>query len=133
VSPAEPAVDAEQLDTVRVSREAVGELQQAQEHGGYAPAWKSTNAWALAREGRIDEALDEAREAAAEMEGSDNLTARAGVVVHLAEVLRASGDLDGAAEALELAISLHEEKGNVVNAEQCRQLLASESATSAEA
>ena len=65
------------------------------------------------------------------MAGSDNITAHAEVLVDLAEVLRASGDPGGASEALELAIGLHEEKGNVVNAEQCRQLLANEPATGA--
>ena len=109
--------------------EAVAELELAREHGGYAPRWKSNRARALARAGRIDEALDEARDAAAAMTGNDNLSAHAGVLVDLAEVLRASGDPDGAAEALEHAISLHEEKGNVVNAELCRQLLADEPAT----
>ena len=109
--------------------EAVAELELAREHGGYAPRWKSNRARALARAGRIDEALDEARDAAAAMTGNDNLSAHAGVLVNLAEVLRASGDPDGAAEALERAISLHEEKGNVVNAELCRQLLANEPAT----
>jgi hypothetical protein len=62
---------------------------------------------------------------------SDNITARAEILVRLAEVLRASGDPAGASEALALAISLHEEKGNVLNAEQCRLLLANEPATDA--
>ena len=111
--------------------EAAAELELAREHGGYAPRWKSNRARALARAGRIDEALDEARAAAAAMTGNDNLSAHAGVLVDLAEVLRASGDPDGAAEALALAIRLHEEKGNVLNAEQCRRLLANEPATNA--
>jgi tetratricopeptide (TPR) repeat protein len=110
--------------------EAVAELELAREHGGYSPRWKSNHARALARAGRIDEALEEARGAEAVMSGNDNITAHAGVLVYLAEVLRASGHHDGAADALERAISLHEEKGNVVNAEQCRRLLAGEPATS---
>ena len=111
--------------------EAVAELERAREHGSYAPLWKGNRARALAREDRVDEALDEARDAEAAMTGSDNITVHAKVLVQLAEVLRASGDADGASEALERAIVLHEEKGNVVNAEQCRQLLAGEPATSA--
>jgi hypothetical protein len=39
-------------------------------------------------------------------------------------VLRADGDLIGAEAALTEAVALHEEKGNVLPAEQCRQLLA---------
>jgi tetratricopeptide (TPR) repeat protein len=107
------------------------ELELAREHGGYAPVWKSTHARALAREGRIEQALAEAREAADAVDGSDNISGRAGILVDLAEVLRASGDHSGAADALELAVRLHEEKGNVVNAEQCRQLLANVPATDA--
>ena len=79
------------LDQGRESRSAA-ELEQAREHGGYAPLWKSNRARALARNGQLDEALDEARAAAAAMAGSDNITAHAEVLVHLAEVLRASGD-----------------------------------------
>jgi tetratricopeptide (TPR) repeat protein len=111
--------------------ESVDELEEARELGGYAPAWRSTRARALARIGQIDEAVEEARSAADAMAGRDNITARAEILVHLAEVLRASGDPGGASEALALAISLHDEKGNVVNAEQCRQLLADEPATGA--
>jgi class 3 adenylate cyclase/tetratricopeptide (TPR) repeat protein len=111
--------------------EAMTELELAREHGGYAPVWKSTHARALAREGRIEEAVAEAREAADAVDGSDNISGRAGILVDLAEVLRASGDHSGAADALELAVRLHEEKGNVVNAEQCRQLLANVPATDA--
>ena len=111
--------------------ESLAELEEARELGGYAPLWRSNRARALARSGQIDEAVEMAREAADAMAGSDNITAHAEVLVHLAEVLRAGGDTSGASEALALAISLHEEKGNVVNAEQCRRLLANEPATGA--
>ena len=58
------------------------------------------------------------------MAASDDLTARALTLTHLAEVLQLHGDAAGAAEALAAAIGLHEDKGNVVNAERCRDLLA---------
>jgi tetratricopeptide (TPR) repeat protein len=116
------------LDQGRVE-ESVVELEQAREHGAYAAIWRSNCARALVRKGQIDEAVEEARAAADAMAGRDNITARAEILVHLAEVLRAGGDSGGASEALTLAISLHEQKGNVVNAEQCRQLLANEPAT----
>jgi tetratricopeptide (TPR) repeat protein len=118
------------LDQGRVE-ESVAELEQARELGSYAPIWRSNRARALARNGQIDEAVEEARAAADAMAGRDNITARAEILVHLAEVLRASGDPGGASEALALAISLHEEKGNVLNAERCRRLLANEPATGA--
>ena len=58
------------------------------------------------------------------MSQSDDITARAEILVDLAEVLRARGDVAGATEALAEAIALHEEKGNVLDAERCRELLA---------
>ena len=81
--------------------ESIAELEEARELGGYAPAWRSTRARALARIGQIDEAVEEARAAADAVAGSDNITARAEILVHLAEVLRASGDPGGASEALD--------------------------------
>ena len=41
----------------------------------------------------------------------------------LPSVLRAHNDLVGAADALAEAVALHEEKGNVLPAKRCRQLL----------
>jgi hypothetical protein len=58
------------------------------------------------------------------MARSDNITAHAETLVDFAEVLREHGDLSGAADALAEAVALHEEKGNVLPAEHCRQLLA---------
>jgi tetratricopeptide (TPR) repeat protein len=111
--------------------EAVAELEQAREIGVDAPLWKSNRARALARLGQIDAAVELAREAADSIARSDNITSEAEVLVHLAEVVRAAGYADEASEALTQAVALHEEKGNVVNAEQCRQLLANEPATGA--
>ena len=78
----------------------------------------------LARRGETEEAVALAREAVASMADSDNITAHAEILVDLAEVLRAHGDLAGAADALAEAVALHEEKGNVLPAERCRELLA---------
>ena len=71
-----------------------------------------------------EEAVAVAREAADFMAGNDDITAHAEILVDLAEVLRAHGDLAGAAAALAEALALHEEKGNVVAAEHCRRLMA---------
>jgi class 3 adenylate cyclase/tetratricopeptide (TPR) repeat protein len=100
------------------------ELEQAREVSGDAAAWKSARARILARRGDLDEAVGLAREAERAAAGSDDLTARAEVLVDLAEVLGASGDPRGAAQALAEAVSLHEEKGNALNAEHCREFLA---------
>ena len=58
------------------------------------------------------------------MADSDNITAHAEILADFAEVLRAHGDLVGAADALAAAVGLHEEKGNVLPARRCRELLA---------
>ena len=77
----------------------------------------------LAVLGRDADAVVLAREAADFMEGNEDITAYAEILVDLAEVLRAHGDMPGAADALAEALALHEEKGNVVVAEHCRRLL----------
>jgi tetratricopeptide (TPR) repeat protein len=107
--------------------DAVAELEQATDIYG-DPAWKATRARVLARRGETEEAVMLAREAIASMTDSDNITARAEILVDLAEVLRADGDLPGAATALIEAVNLHEEKGNALPAERCRELLASSAA-----
>ena len=103
--------------------EAVDELEQAGDVYG-DPTWKSARARVLARRGETEEAVILAGEAIASMAGGDNITARAEILVDLAEVLRAHGNLAGAAAALAEAVGLHEEKGNAVPAERCRELLA---------
>jgi class 3 adenylate cyclase/tetratricopeptide (TPR) repeat protein len=105
--------------------EALAELEQARQHiHGDAPSWKSARARVLARRGQMDEAVTLAREAVASMARSGDITAHAETLVDLAEVLRAQGDLTGARDALTEAVALHEEKGNVLPAEQCRRRLA---------
>jgi tetratricopeptide (TPR) repeat protein len=104
--------------------DALFELEQAREIYGGSPQWIISRARVLARRGETDEAVRLAREAAALSSGSDDITTRAETLVDLAEVLRAHGDLAGAAEALGEAIDLHEEKGNVLPAQRCRDLLA---------
>jgi hypothetical protein len=88
------------------------------------PAWKVAGALLLARRGETEEAVGLAREAIASMADSDNITAHAEIPVDFADVLRAQNDLVGAADALAAAVALHEEKGNVLSAERCRQLRA---------
>ena len=104
--------------------EALEELEQAREVYGDAPKWKAARARVLAHRGRTAEAVALAREAAEYLAESDDITTRAEVLTDLAEVLRADGNRRGAGEALAEAIALHEAKGNVVNAERCRELLA---------
>ena len=104
--------------------DAAAELEQARDIYSGDPAWKAADALLLARRGETEEAVALAREALASMAGSDNITAHAEVLVDVAEVLRAHGDLAGAADSLAAAVVLHDEKGNVLAARRCRQLLA---------
>ena len=103
--------------------DAAAELEQAQAVRD-APAWRIADARVRARRGKTEEAVVLARETVASMVDRDNITARAELLVDMAEVLRAHGDLASASAALAEAIALHEEKGNVLPAEQCRELLA---------
>ncbi len=105
--------------------DALAELELSRELYGDAPKWKAAHARILALSGRRAEAVAVAREAAEFMAGNDDITAHAEILVDLAEVLRAHGDSAGAAAALAEALALHDEKGNLVAAERCRQLLAS--------
>ena len=113
--------------------EAIAELEQARERGGYAPLWKSNRARALARvKGRSTKLLDEARDAAAERWPGATTSRRMPRSSSTSPRSFARAAIrTGPRRRSQLAISLHEEKGNVVNAEQCRRLLADEPATGA--
>jgi hypothetical protein len=78
----------------------------------------------LARAQRTEEAVALAREAVHSMAHSDDLTSRAELLTWLAELLSAAADATGATAALAEAMQLHEEKGNVLPAQRCRELLA---------
>ena len=104
--------------------DALVELELARDVFEEAPKWKASRARVLAHRGETQEAVPLAREAAASMDGNDDITTHAELLVDLAEVLRADGDIIGAGNALVEAIALHEEKGNVLSANRCRALLA---------
>jgi tetratricopeptide (TPR) repeat protein len=85
--------------------------------------WRSIRAKAVARQGDLDRAELLAREAVAIAEGSDFLLAHADALADLGEVLEVAGRIGEAAEALEAAVSVHEQKGHLVAAETCRRRL----------
>ena len=103
--------------------DAAGELDDAAVLYADRPEWRTSRARILAAEGRLDEAVVLAQEAAELDFERDNLTQWALKLVDLAEVLQAAGDRAGAEAALEQAIGLNDEKGNVVAARQCRERL----------
>jgi ATP/maltotriose-dependent transcriptional regulator MalT len=86
--------------------------------------WRSTRAKVIARRGEHTAAERLAREAVGIAEGSDFVVARAEALADLGEVLELAGRSGEAGRALEEAIELHLEKGNVVAADVCRVRLA---------
>ena len=104
--------------------DAWAELERGRERAGDAPGWKMAQARLLARQRRGEEAMALARGAVRAFIISDDLTSRAGILTQLAEVLQAAGDTLGAAQALTEAVALHEEKGNLLPAQRCREQLA---------
>jgi DNA-binding SARP family transcriptional activator/tetratricopeptide (TPR) repeat protein len=87
--------------------------------------WRSIRAKVLARRGEFDEANRLAKEALALAEAGDFLMAHADALMDYAEVLELAGLGDEAARALEEAIDLHSQKGNLVAIDVCRAHVAS--------
>jgi class 3 adenylate cyclase/tetratricopeptide (TPR) repeat protein len=84
--------------------------------------WRRVRAKALARQGRLDEAVALAREAVAIAEQTEYFDVVVQGVAALGEVLLAAQS-DEADAVLRRALALHEQKGNVVAAERIRQVL----------
>ena len=85
--------------------------------------WRGTRAKVLARRRDFEAAENLARAAVDYAEASDFLHSHAGALTDLAEVLALAGREADAASAIESAIRLHEEKGNVLAVAQTRKLL----------
>jgi DNA-binding SARP family transcriptional activator len=86
--------------------------------------WRSVRARLSARSGKLREAEELGLEAIELVEGTDALNRRAKVLLDRAEVLRLAGRSDEASEAVERAIELFDQKGNVVAAKKARAMLA---------
>jgi tetratricopeptide (TPR) repeat protein len=83
-------------------------------------SWRSIQAKVLAHRGELGAAEELAREALAFAEESDFLNTHADALMDFAVVLRLASRPDGAASAVEEAIHLYEQKGNVVSAARAR-------------
>jgi class 3 adenylate cyclase/tetratricopeptide (TPR) repeat protein len=92
--------------------------------------WRSVRAKALAQKGLGREAEELAREAVELLRGTDALALQADALEDLAEVLALVG-VDGSREYLREAVSLLEQKGDVVSAERVRASLLALDATAA--
>jgi ATP/maltotriose-dependent transcriptional regulator MalT len=86
--------------------------------------WRTALAKVEARRGRLDDAELLAREAVSIGAHTDYIATRADCLADLAELLRLAGKSDGASAALEQALALYGQKGNVVMAERARARLA---------
>ncbi|MGH2704902.1 MAG: BTAD domain-containing putative transcriptional regulator [Actinomycetota bacterium] len=106
--------------------EVFAEVSERQAPSVALPAqalWRAATARVMASRGRATDAEPLAREAVhLAPAGMPNL--RADLTMDLAEVLRAGGDIDGAASAIGDAIALYERKGNLVAAARARSLRA---------
>jgi len=105
----------------KLSREAERSTRPNDVHSHIV--WRGTRAKVLARRRDFDAAETLARAAVEYAETSDFLHSHAGALTDLAEVLALAGRDADAASAIEGAIRLHEEKGNVLAVRQTRKLL----------
>ena len=88
-----------------------------------APRWRASLARVLASRGELADAERLAREAVTLAEPTDFLPLKAELHDTLGEVLALAGTSAEARAAVERAISLHEQKGNLVSAERSRAVL----------
>jgi ATP/maltotriose-dependent transcriptional regulator MalT len=108
-------------DADRLSRESE---EAARPNDVYASMlWRATRAQVLARKGEFGAAEALAREVVAFAAESDFLDAHGDMLMALAEVLGVAARPLEAATALEQAVQLYEQKGNVVSAARARSQL----------
>ena len=86
--------------------------------------WRATRGKVLAHRHDFEQAESLAREAVAIAEKTDDLTQRGRALLDLAEVLELAHRNDEAAQLVETALDLFDQKGNVVLAEETRERLA---------
>jgi tetratricopeptide (TPR) repeat protein len=86
--------------------------------------WRATRGKVLAHRHDFEQAEGFAREAVAISERTDDLVQRGRALLDLAEVLELAHRNEEAAQLVEAALNLFEQKGNVVVAEETRGLLA---------
>jgi predicted ATPase/class 3 adenylate cyclase len=89
----------------------------------FGPLGKGSLARVRAHQGKADDAERLVREAVADLEGTDFLTDRADVLTDLADVLLVAGRSGEAADALALALTLYERKGDVVTPSRIQAML----------
>jgi predicted ATPase/class 3 adenylate cyclase len=98
-------------------------LAASKEGSVFRPMGKGSLARVRAHQGRVAEAELLAQEAVAELEGTDFLTDRADVLTDAANVLLLAGKAGEAADALALALTLYEQKGDLVTPARIQAML----------
>jgi tetratricopeptide (TPR) repeat protein len=98
----------------------------------FAATAKGSLARVRAHQGRVDEAEQLVREAVVELEGTDFLTDHADVLTDAADVFLVAGRADEAADALTLAMTLYEQKGDIVTPPRIRAAIGEIHTSSAE-
>jgi class 3 adenylate cyclase/tetratricopeptide (TPR) repeat protein len=128
-----------QLANVVLAQGREDEAEQLMEQAGAAGAtenirfqevWRRTRAKLLAARGETGEAVRLAREAVEIVAATGSLNGRADALVDLATVLRADGRETEADAALAEAVTLYEEKGNLIGAERARSSISQASVSS---
>ena len=89
----------------------------------FGPMGKGSLARVRAHQGRVDEAEVLAREAVALLEGTDFLTDHADVLTDAADVFLIAGHAGEAADALTQALTLYEQKGDIVTPPRIQAML----------
>jgi DNA-binding SARP family transcriptional activator len=110
-------LDAEALQLAERSKELAAQDPESQ------AGWRRARARVLAHRSCFDEAEQLAQEAVRFLAATDDVRAHADALVDLAEVRRLAGRHDEAIRAVERALPLYEQKGNIVRAERTRTLL----------
>jgi tetratricopeptide (TPR) repeat protein len=90
---------------------------------------ESTRARVLAHRGEYEAAEERARHAVSLAERTDALVLHGDALADLAEVLRLAGREREAAEALDQALELYDQKGSTVSRERAQRALAALAAT----
>ena len=99
--------------------ERFAEVSETEEHE--RTRWRGPNAKLLARRGELERAQSIARETASRAGQNDNLNSYGKALMDLAEVLQLSGRRDEAEAAVQQALGVYEQKGNLV-AERAAQV-----------
>ena len=104
--------------------EPYAKLAASREGSVFRSLGKGSLARVLAHRGRAGEAEPLAREAVADLAPTDFLSDRADVLTDLADVLLVTGRAGEAADTLNLAVTLYEQKGDIVTPPRIRAMLA---------